>query len=92
MKVHWTETAERHLEAIYAFIAQDSAPYALRTVDQITWKSQQIGEFPMSGRRVQEYDMDQIREIFLGSYRIIYHIKSDQIDAIAVLHGSMEVL
>jgi len=92
MKVHWTETAERHLEAIYAFIAQDSAPYALRTVDQITRKSQQIGEFPMSGRRVQEYDMDQIREIFLGSYRIIYHIKSDQIDVIAVLHGSMEVL
>ncbi len=22
MKVHWTETAERHLEATYAFIAQ----------------------------------------------------------------------
>jgi len=87
MKVHWTETAERHLEAIYAFMHR-----ILRTVDQITWKSQQIGEFPMSGRRVQEYDMDQIREIFLGSYRIIYHIKSDQIDVIAVLHGSMEVL
>ena len=63
MKVHWTETAERHLEAIYAFIAQDSAQYALRTVDQITRKSQQIGEFPMSGRRVQEYGMDQIREV-----------------------------
>ena len=92
MKVHWTETAERHLETIYAFIAQDSATYALRTVDQITRKSQQIGEFPMSGRRVQEYDMDQIREVFVGSYRIIYHIKPGQIDVLAVIHGTMDVL
>ena len=92
MKVHWTETAERHLDAIYAFIAQDSTTYALRTVDRITRKSQQIGEFPMSGRRVPEYDMEQIREVFVGPYRIIYHIKSDQIDVIAVIYGSMEVL
>jgi len=66
MKVHWTETAERHLDAIYGFIAQDSTTYALRTVDRITRKSQQIGEFPMSGRRVPEYDMEQIREVFVG--------------------------
>ncbi len=92
MKVHWTETAERHLDAIYGFIAQDSTTYALRTVDRITRKSQQIGEFPMSGRRVPEYDMEQIREVFVGPYRIIYHIKSDQIDVIAVIYGSMEVL
>ena len=65
MKVHWTETAERHLNAIYGFIAQDSTTYALRTVDRITRKSQQIGEFPMSGRRVPEYDMEQIREVFV---------------------------
>ncbi len=92
MKVHWTETAEGHLDAIYAYIAQDSTTYALRTVDRITRKSQQIGTFPLSGRRVPEYDMDQIREVFVGPYRIIYHIKSDQIDVIAVIHGAMEVL
>jgi toxin ParE1/3/4 len=42
MKVRWTESAEAHLDAIYAYIAQDSETYALRTVDQITRKSQQI--------------------------------------------------
>ena len=36
MKVHWTVTAEAHLDAIYAYIAQDSETYALRTVDQVT--------------------------------------------------------
>lgn len=92
MKVHWTETAEAHLDAIYGYIAQDSEAYALRMVDQITRKSQQIGAFPLSGRRVPEYDLEQIRAVFSGPYRIIYHIKADQIDVLAVIQGAMNVL
>jgi len=92
MKVHWTETAEAHLDAIYAYIAQDSEAYALRTVDRITKRSQQIGEYPLSGRKVPEYELDQIREVFSGPYRIIYHIKADQVDVISVIHGAMNVL
>lgn len=80
------------MAAIYAYIAQDSKLYALRTVDRITRKSQQISEFPLAGRRVPEYDMDQIREVFAGQYRIIYHVKADQIDVVAVIHGAMDVL
>lgn len=92
MKVHWTDTAEAHLDAIYAYIAQDSKTYAFRTVDRITRRSQQIGAFPFSGRRVPEFHIDQIREVFEGPYRIIYHIKADQVDVIAVIHGAMNVL
>jgi toxin ParE1/3/4 len=92
MKEHWTDTAEAHLDAIYAYIAQDSKTYALRIVDRITKRSQQIGEFPLSGHKVPEYEHDQIREVFSGPYRIIYHIKADQIDVIAVIHGAMNVL
>ncbi len=91
MKVHWTDTAEGHLDAIYAYIAQDSPEYAKRMVDRLTRRSQQIAEFPFSGRRVPEYDVDQIREVIEGSFRIIYHIKADQIDVLAVIHGAMDV-
>ncbi len=92
MKVHWTDTAEGHLEAIYVHIAQDSPEYARRMVDRLTRRSQQIAEFPLSGRRVPEYDADQIREVIEGSFRIIYHIKPDQIDVLAVIHGAMDLL
>jgi addiction module RelE/StbE family toxin len=92
MKVHWTDTAEGHLDALYAYIAQDSPEYAKRMVDRLTRRSQQIADFPFSGRRVPEYDIDQIREIIEGPYRIIYHIKPDQIDVLAVIHGAMDVL
>ncbi len=92
MKVYWTDSAQGHLDAIYAYIAQDSKTYARRTVDRITSKSRQIAAFPLSGRRVPEYDLDQIREVFSGSYRIVYHIRPDRIDVIAVIHGAMNVL
>jgi len=92
MKVHWTDTAERHLDAIYAHIAPDSPEYAKRMVDPLTRRSQQIGDFPFSGRRVPEYDVDRIREVIEGPHRIIYHIISDQIDVVAVIHGAMDVL
>ena len=91
MKVYWTETAEAHLDAIYSYIAQNSTTYALRTVDRITSRSKQIGAFPLSGRKVSEYDVDQIREVFSGPYRIIYYIKPNQVDVIAVIHGAMSV-
>jgi toxin ParE1/3/4 len=92
MKVHWTETAEGHLDALYAYIAQDSPEYAKRIVDRLTRKSQQIAEFPFSGRKVPEYDIDQIREVIERHYRIIYYIQPDRIDILAVIHGAMDVL
>jgi plasmid stabilization system protein ParE len=92
MKVHWTDTAQAHLYAIHAYIAQDSPNFAKRTVDRLTRRSQQIAKFPFSGRRVPEYDIDPIREVIEGPYRVIYHIKQDQIDVIAVIHVAMNVL
>ncbi len=89
MKVHWTETAEKHLDNIYNYIAQDSNLYAKRMVDRLTKKSMQISDFPKSGRMVPEYEIDQIREVFEGPYRIIYYIKPNQIDVLAVLHGAL---
>ena len=63
MRVHWTDTAQEHLDAIHAYIAQDSPEYAKRMIDRLTRRSQQIAGFPLSGRRVPEYAMDPIREV-----------------------------
>lgn len=57
-------------------------------MDRLTRRSQQIAEFPLSGRMVPEYEMTQIREVVEGSYRILYYIKPGQIDVLAVIHGA----
>ncbi|MFO0515083.1 MAG: type II toxin-antitoxin system RelE/ParE family toxin, partial [bacterium] len=47
--------------------------------------------FPFSGRLVPEFETEQIREVIEGSYRIIYYIKPEQIDVIAVLHAARNI-
>lgn len=91
MKVFWTDTAVQHLSAIYTYIAQNSPGYAQRLIDRLTRRSEQIAKFPLSGRTVPEFETKQIREVIEGSYRIIYYIKPDQIDILAVLHGSQQI-
>lgn len=91
MKVFWTLEAEGHLDAIYAHIARNSPVYALRMVDKITRCSIQIADFPLSGRRVPEFDADQIREIIEAPYRIIYHVKPNRIDVLSVIHSAREI-
>jgi len=57
-------------------------------VDRITRRSEQIAEQPLSGRKVPEYAAEDIREVIEKPYRIIYKIKPNQIDVIAVIHGA----
>ena len=88
MKVHWTDIAVEHLLAIHEYIAKDSPEYALRVVDRLTRRSQQLAEFPRSGRSVPELQLPDIREVIEGPYRIVYRIFQNQVDVIAVLHSS----
>ncbi|MBE9261871.1 type II toxin-antitoxin system RelE/ParE family toxin [Microcystis sp. LEGE 00066] len=91
MKVFWTETAVNHLSAIYNYISQNSPQYAQRLVERLTRRSEQIANFPFSGCLVPEFETEQIREVIEGSYRIIYYIKPEQIDVIAVLHAARNI-
>ena len=88
MKVHWTNTALNNLRAIHEYTAQNSKIYADRLIDRLTRRSEQIGLFPRSGRMVPEYRRDDIREVIERPYRIIYRLKENQIDVLAVVHGA----
>lgn len=88
MKVYWTHNAIEHLVKIYEYIALNSPTYAKQMVDKITVRSAQIGEHPLSGRQVPEYQSNEIRELIEPPYRIIYRVKKERIDILAVIHGA----
>ena len=73
------------------YISQNSPQYAQRLVERLTRRSEQIANFPFSGRIVPEFETEQLREVIEGSYRIIYYIKPEQIDVIAVLHAARNI-
>jgi len=91
MKVFWTKNAIKHLAGIYEYIAANSPAYAKRIVDKITRRSVQIADLPYSGRKVPEYEANDIRELIEYPYRIIYRIKVGRIDILAVIHGARQL-
>lgn len=91
MIVVWAESAVEHLRAIHDYLAQTSPQYAVYLVDRITTRSKQIAAFPLSGRIVPEYGRPQIRELIENQYRILYHIRPEQIEVIAVIHSRQQI-
>jgi len=89
--VHWTATSLRHLDSVHSYIAVDSSHYARETVDRLTRRSAQIGQFPYSGRRVAEFEAEDVREVLEEPYRIIYRITPDRVDVLAVIHMARQL-
>jgi toxin ParE1/3/4 len=88
VKVEWTNHAKRQLAGIHDFIAQDSPRFALRVVDRLTRRSQQIARFPNSGRILPELDRPDVREVIEPPFRIVYRILSDRIHVVSIFHSS----
>lgn len=84
--VVWTEPAKADLRAIHDFIAHDSRYYAKKVTQDIREKMYGLDELPRIGRIVSELNNENVRELSLYSYRIIYEIKDKVIFILAVVH------
>jgi toxin ParE1/3/4 len=87
VKLVWTRTADETLNLICEYLSQAASPEVARSVEErIVVRAQEILDFPHAGRVVPEVTSQRVREVFLDSYRIIYHIDSvDEPDSIAIL-------
>jgi addiction module RelE/StbE family toxin len=88
VRVFWTEAALGQLEAIRDYLWQTSPDYARRVVERLVNRSEQIAAFPRSGRMAPEYEIDEVRQVIESSYRLIYLIKEEQVEILAVIHTS----
>lgn len=91
MKVAWTDEARAHLESIYRYIQRDSPFYATQTVEKLTRRADQLIAHPRSGRVVPKYNDEAVRELIVSPYRLIYRLKQDRIDIVAVFHGARQL-
>ena len=85
--VGWSPRAIEDVDAIAAYIAEDSESYSASVVRIIFEKARRLSEFPYMGRVVPEFGDDTIREVFAYSYRIVYQIEFEEITIAAVIHG-----
>ena len=75
--VRWTETATQDLEETAEFIGRDSGFYAAALVRETRAAARSLRTFAERGRVVPEIDAPDIRELFIGSYRLIYQVTAD---------------
>jgi len=87
-EIRWTLQALADVDAIADYIANDSAYYAQIVVSKLFEAVCRIELFPESGRIVPEITKEDIREILLGNYRIIYRLKETCSEIITVYHSS----
>jgi toxin ParE1/3/4 len=87
-EVRWTPQAAEDLDAIAAFIAQDSPHYAAVFVMDILQAIGRLVYFPQSGRIVPEINNPVIRELILGNYRVIYRLRAELAEILTVHHGA----
>jgi len=90
-RVGWTEAALEDLSATAEYIARDSVRYAGGFVREAFEASDTLTEFANRGRVVPEFDDQAIREIFLGSYRLIYQVSTERVFIIGLVHGARDL-
>jgi toxin ParE1/3/4 len=87
-RISWTSQALNDLQAIGDFIARDAPTFAQVFVDKVFDTVERLENFPRSGRIVPEINQENIREIILGSYRIVYLLTDVQVSILTVFHTS----
>ena len=86
MRVHWSNKALRQLAEIAERLQRQSAAAADRVENELIEASQKLENFPHLGRKVPESNFEQVRELFVGIYRLVYTVGDFQVEIIAVVH------
>ena len=89
--VGWSRRALSDLEGIADCLAADSPRYASNVVRKVLSQVRILAQFPRSGRKVPEFDDDNVRELIVYSYRVIYRIQENGVVIAAVIHGKRNV-
>ncbi len=87
MKIIWSPIAITRVSKIAEYISLDSPASAEKWVNKIFDKVLQLKKYPKSGRIVPELEIDEVRELIYGNYRIIYKIMKESIIIMTVRHS-----
>lgn len=84
MKVLWTFRARSDLLEIATYISADSPTAARAWLKRLRLGTRKLAAFPHVGRKVPEFNQDDIREVLLRNYRIVYRILDDELHVLTV--------
>ncbi len=87
-QIRWSPRAANNLDEICSYIAKDSEYSAAIFAKRIIAIIMSLIQFPKSGRVVPEYDDTNLREKIYENYRIVYRLKGEYIEIVAICHSA----
>jgi len=73
------------------FIERDSFRYAAALVREVRDAAASLARFAQRGRVVPEFQRTEIRELLIGSYRLIYRTEGGTTQILAFVHGARDI-
>lgn len=83
----WTETAIRHLESAWEYLAAESVPVAGSQLERILSAVETLAQYPELGRKGR---VASTRELVITDtpFLVAYRLHKREIQILAVLHGA----
>ncbi|BCV22276.1 type II toxin-antitoxin system RelE/ParE family toxin [Moorella sp. Hama-1] len=88
VRIIWSPEAVANLEEICKYIAKDSEHYARLFAQKVWDLVETIATFPLAGRMVPEYRRKELGERIFHGYRIVYMVKPEAVEIVAIVHGA----
>lgn len=80
MSITWDEKAAAALVRAIEGLASYSEPGAERLANGVREAMERLDMFPEHGRIAPEFGYGQVREVFVGRYRLLYRLHADGIE------------
>ena len=90
MRVSLNRLAERDLDDIADFIAEDSPRRALSFTAGLRRACQELATYPLRFPKLQHPGNQDIRRCVHGAYSIFYRIREESIEVLRILHGARD--
>ena len=88
MRLVWSPLADAQVDDAVAYVAADDPAAALAWLERMLERVRSLVDYPDSGRAVPELQREDVRELIVPPYRILYRRTADAVEIAAIRHGA----
>jgi toxin ParE1/3/4 len=90
VRLTWSPLASDQVDDAVDYIAADDPAAALRWLERLLEHVASLRDYPDSGRVVPELQREDVREILVDPYRVMYRRTPEAVEVLAVRHAARD--
>jgi plasmid stabilization system protein ParE len=89
--VKWAYAARADLLEILEYLTEESPAAAESFLNEVETAAASLTQFPQRGALVRELNIPNLRQIFVGRYRLIYRVEKGGVGIARLIHGRRDL-